>query len=395
MLFDSVEFKLEELDKLYFDNNESKKHLQAKEELFDLIVSRRVKVLDQHGVEYKIFNGEHKDEFLHIESFVMDYSDEALFSNYNSPCKKYMTGNKIPECNMKGYFGAFKEFPCEKCVQVNYGEFMSGGNKFASYRADIACGHQGKHRIWLEIKNTSPCSKGKIEFCKSRGVTLLEIDANDVDGIRDKFNTSIVELKFIKLEEYKYEYNFYEELKNLPNHIGKIIEVDGYTTFDEVINFFNLKSGERGVSDVRNIVKIQNLIKERFAVIKECGDGLIAYFNLDKKRSIIVEKNDYDKYIFIESDYIPSIIRNLENELVLATKEMKDGFLDRVELERDIKAKLPKGYKRSIKFDEWYDKHKLIKIEGRRYSKQLNGLGIKASNRNIIISNDTYSKLNT
>lgn len=223
---------------MYFDTNESRSHFEAKEKLFDLILSRRVRILDQHGKEYEIFKGKFDNEFLHIESFVMDYSSEALFSSLNPPCDKYMSGNnKSPHCSMKGYFGAFKELPCEKCVKRNYGKYMTGGNKFASYRADLAYGYEGKHKIWLEIENTSPCSKNKIDFCKNNDITLLEISSYDVNN----FNKHVGDLIFNKLEEYEYKYSFYDELKKLPEYIEKIIKNNGFSYYTDVFGYFATK----------------------------------------------------------------------------------------------------------------------------------------------------------
>lgn len=275
----------------YFNTNESKTHLAAKEKLFDLIVSKRIKIVDQYNNEYKIFTGEHEDEFLHVESFIMDYVNKAIFSNSDSPCKKYFDDkpNKKPSCSMEGYYGAFKELPCSGCINSNFRRETNHSSNLASYRPDVSFGYEGIHKVWFEIKNSSPCSKNKIEFCKNNGIVLLEISDSVVNGFKDYNGT----LRFHKLEEYVHVPTIYDGLKDINNFIRQYLADSKYVTHQEVSNkFFELSGLNSRNFTTRDLIKLQDKIKEEFVTITIDNKVLKDHFGFKKKTSVIITEEE-------------------------------------------------------------------------------------------------------
>jgi len=288
---------------MYFDTNESKSHLEAKEKLFDLITSKRVKIADQDGNVYDVFSGKHDDEFLHMESFIMNYSSDAIFSNKESPCKKFME-NKNPGCNMEGYFGAFKELPCEKCIVKNFRKYIEGSSKYASYRPDVSFGYEGKHKIWLEIKNESPCSKNKIEFCKSNGIVLLEIDSTDING----FKSHNGKLLFNRLEEYVHTPSIYEDTENILKFIREKLNEEKFIPYEQVVEKFADAPSNSEFVTARNIIKFKERLEKEFNIILIEGSDLKRYFNVKRKQKALISKIEYDK--LIENKYINEITQS-------------------------------------------------------------------------------------
>lgn len=284
---------------MYFDSNESSSHKKAKEKLFDLIISKRVEILDQNGNKYEIFKGVQEKEFLHIESFIMDYINKAIFSNMESPCIKHLRDfNKKGLCDTNGYYGAFKELPCEKCVKINFGKYLSGSSKYASYRPDVSFGYNGLHKVWLEIKNESPCSKNKIEFCKQNDIILLEISDNDVL----KFNDCNGKLIFNKLEEYIHIASIYEDIDEVITYIKAEIKDNKFAFMQEASHKLLKLPFSDGFLQPRNILLLQKRIENEFNIISIDNKELEKYFNINKKSKLIISKEEYDK--LVELNYI-------------------------------------------------------------------------------------------
>jgi len=275
----------------YFNTNESKSHIEAKEKLFDLIVSKRIKVIDQHDNEYEVFTGIHEGEFLHIESFVMDYNSNVIFSNTESPCKKYFDGNKKkkPKCDFNGYYGAFKELPCSTCIHVNFRRETNHSSHLASFRPDVSFGYEGLHKIWFEIKSSNPCSKNKIEFCKNNGIVLLEISDSDVKSFEDYNGT----LKFNKLEEYIHVPTIYDGLKEINKYIKQRLTESKYLLHEEVIDkFFEFAGADSKNIAARDLIKLQDKVKEEFITIAIDNKILRDHFEIKKKVNVIITKEE-------------------------------------------------------------------------------------------------------
>lgn len=271
------------MGKYFNEGNESKSHLKAKEKLFDLITSKRIEIVDQHGNQYEVFTGKYKDEFLHIESFVMDYSPKVIFSNKEAPCKKYFEGTKKkPNCNMSGYFGAFKELPCSRCISCNFKRETNTSSHLASFRPDVAFGFDGLHKVWFEIKNSSPCSEKKIEFCKSNGIVLLEISDSDINNFKEYTGTLI----FNKLKDYVYQTNIYDDLKTIMSLIGKELKDKQYVTVDEIYKEY-IKLPNVDSENTRQLILFYQRIKEKFIMLKLDNKISREHFGLEKKTSII------------------------------------------------------------------------------------------------------------
>lgn len=218
----------------YFNENESYDHMIAKDKLFRLITNKRVKIFDEEGKRYDVFTGERDDEFLHQESFVVDYGDDVLFSSPNSPCKTLP--NFKPMCDQKGYYGAYENLPCKKCMLANVGD-LHKSSRFGSYRPDISFGYGGKHVIWLEVSHTNPCSFNKINFCMNHNITLLEIDSSVIDDFKDFSG----ELVFKKLE--------YEPVKLDEDELG--------ADLDEFIKLKIHEKGYMGATDLKQKLALE------------------------------------------------------------------------------------------------------------------------------------------
>lgn len=278
----------------YFETNESNSHLKAKEKLFDLIVSKRIEIVDQHGNSYEIFKGKDETEFLHIESFVMDYSNQALFSNEKPPCQQHLNDhNKKGLCEAKGYYGAYKELPCERCVSINFRRHIKNSSIYASYRPDVAFGYQGIHKIWLEIKNENPCSINKIEFCKKNDIVLLEISDTDVLKFKD-YNGRLI---FNKLEEYIETPNLYKDIDIVLKHIDKKLKVDLFVDYKEVNNMFIGMPSMDGFFSARNYIKFRNRLEDKFSIISIEGKELKSHFGVRRKTDGIITKAKYNELL--------------------------------------------------------------------------------------------------
>lgn len=147
----------------------------------------------------------------------------------------------------------------------------------------------------------------------------------------------------------------------------------------------------------REMVKARKLLEEKgFLFLEEYGDGLTNHFNINKKNNtIIIKKENYEEYKQIENNYIPNLIKELEHEFVNTLTNMNNGYLPSQEIENLIKSKIPKGYKRSVKFVDWYAKHGYKKVPRINNYKKLSEIGINVDNKHntIVISDDTYEKI--
>ena len=47
----------------------------------------------------------------------------------------------------------------------------------------MAFSHKGEIKIAVEVNNTSPVKKNKIAFCKENGITLLQVNAKDINRV--------------------------------------------------------------------------------------------------------------------------------------------------------------------------------------------------------------------
>lgn len=189
--------------KYFFNNKESKAHKEAKEKLFDLIIQDKVKILDNYNREYYIYVG-FEEEFLHMESFLINYHNEAIYSNYDLPCVKHLNFNKeeyVLLCDLKGHWGVFETLPCKKCIEINY----IGDKNIIGYTPDIAYGYDGKHQIWLEINHKHKCTKQKIDYCRDNNIILLEINSKDVLDFNETKNNNLI---FNNLSNDRYNITF-------------------------------------------------------------------------------------------------------------------------------------------------------------------------------------------
>lgn len=329
---------------MYFDGNESDEHIEAKKKLFSLILAKRVKLVDSNGKSYDIFTGIYEDEFLHMESFMMDYSAKVLFSSRDSPCKKYMSEHgKSPLCNMKGYYGAFEELPCEKCVTDNFRKHLDGSSKFASYRPDISFGYEGIHRIWIEIKYTHGCSNSKITFCQEKGIVLLEASAESVLSLNDYHN----KLTLNKLNNDNVVVSDKYLYGDAAQKIRKFLDERGYITFTalhEIAEGCSDGTHEWRVNK-RKLVYDSNLVE-----LNNYNSGVKDHLKLIKSPKIYIEKSNEDRIRKVGEMYDS----NIEGKVKATVKKMskiinKKGYMLLKDYKESIVDILPPGHKSKLK----------------------------------------------
>jgi hypothetical protein len=207
--------------------NEGKKHLEAKSKLFERIVDDNIIFLDQFQNKLYLSSW----EFAAMESYV--YKDIGIAEPYSSG---YCTGcmpspdsklfnfsqeyyelissddfnGKIPEKDevilefynrrMSRIFNrrfensaefnkniyilvpenditAFNSHPCNLCKYKN--------NIHIRFIFDIGLSHEGAYKTAIEIMNTSPVKKNKLDFCMKNDINLIEINANDILNLND------------------------------------------------------------------------------------------------------------------------------------------------------------------------------------------------------------------
>ncbi|WP_137743282.1 hypothetical protein [Robertmurraya siralis] len=256
---------------MYFDMNESETHLKAKEKLFSLIANKKVRLIDDKRKQIHIYSGAIPTEFLHMESMVVGYGSDALYSNFDSPCKSFIDS---PVCDLKGHFGVIEQLPCQKCILNNVNEEeLRGSSIYASYRPDIAYGINGKHLVWVEIYHKSKSSYSKVYFCRDKGIKLLEVKADDVLNLVED-NDLVVNVLNEKLDEYITD-SLEDKVAKIINSVKKYISNNGmipnkdfYKFIDKYnLNTFDRYYTKRKIIDTLNKYVVHN---EYMKMIKEC-----------------------------------------------------------------------------------------------------------------------------
>lgn len=372
---------------------EGEKHLQAKEKLFQLLMERRVKIKDQHSADYPIFNGKCVDEFLHIESFVMDYNGLSLFSNSNSPCKKYIVD--VPLCDQSGYYGAFRELPCHQCIMNNIDvSLLKGDSEYASYRADISYGYGNKHRVWLEIKDTHGCSEHKIHFCKLHSIDLIEIDAEQIIEL-DGYNHVLVGQKLEPLYKVDVKISKSESFSK----VSSLLDKDGYIISKDLRDIIYLGSYSMTEyhSNVQAIIEDLNLIE-----LKNYNKHLQNHFNLDRMYKLYINSDKYDLiYKEIENDYEYSIKNKYINHISELKKHInKVGWMKLKDYRCKAEEGLPRGYKKLANDCNEYLGEGYVIVLMRDVHDKFMELNIQmeqskySHNGKVILSDKLYSKIN-
>jgi len=74
----------------------------------------------------------------------------------------------------------FKSHPCNFCKYKGVADCI--------FIFDIAFSHKGKIEIAVEVNNTSPVKKNKLAFCIENDITLIQIDAKEVNLATQRIN---------------------------------------------------------------------------------------------------------------------------------------------------------------------------------------------------------------
>lgn len=371
----------------YFNYKESFTHLSAKEKLFELIKSRRVTIKDQFNEEYDIFKGKFNHEFLHLESFVMDYSNRVLFSNYDSPCKELK--NFTPLCKQEGYMGAFEELPCAKCILSNFGDIKKS-SRYASFRPDISFGYDGLHKVWLEIKHTHESTYNKLRFCYENDIILLEIDTNVIEEFND-YNGELVFERLI-YEPVEIDLSKYEKfIESNLNEKGYILSVDLKRKINK--NLFEYTFNKLARYDIYNqLINKYNLIE-----VFDDNRGVMEYFGFKGKKKILIQEKDIPKIERIKEEYnirVNERINNIIDELV--SEINKNGYMLLSDFKSRLSKSAPKGHKSNFNYKEIFKENKLIDVYTEECMEYLIKLGFHYTKikKKVLLPQETYDNLN-
>ncbi|MGG4495648.1 hypothetical protein [Brevibacillus reuszeri] len=126
-----------------------------------------------------------------MENPVADQDKRALLVHPNFPCLSLFKNieEMNPICKFETKVGLIGESPCYKCLVDNYqienkNDLHKVVNNISAI-PDITYGYNNENIMWLEIMNTSPCSKRKIDLCNDMGIKLLEFSTNEIMSYND------------------------------------------------------------------------------------------------------------------------------------------------------------------------------------------------------------------
>lgn len=372
--------------------NESKLHLLAKKRLFELIKNKSFVVTDDRGNHYEIMNGTHADEFLHIESPILLGSNNAVYSSEVSPCKHYFDRYKdiTPDCDLRGYYGAIGTLPCNNCLIGNFGrDIMTSGNRVLSFRPDIAYGYNGIHKVWIEIRNTSPSSYRKKQFCHEHGIILLEIKAESVMGYKESET-----LLFKRLEYGDKDKSCKELLDEIKRKLDSKIKARGFIDPKDIKKWYYEKLLYKQENIDESYVEFLNdnkLVKYR---AKE--KAIRHYLDVSNKTIFIREEDVFNFNDIIETydDYIKEIKESIM--VTLCGQIEVNGLM----LLSDFKSKylqLTPAYNKSVsssEIDEGIHKNGLYHIKNSdELSVKLKTIGINVGKKHLLVNSDVYRKI--
>jgi len=86
----------------------------------------------------------------------------------------------------------YKSHPCNFCKYKGIAECI--------FIFDMAFSHKGEIKIVVEINNTSPVKKNKIDFCKENDITLIQINAKDINRVTLR-DTKIVPCEILNINK--------------------------------------------------------------------------------------------------------------------------------------------------------------------------------------------------
>lgn len=86
----------------------------------------------------------------------------------------------------------YKTHPCNFCKYKGVAECI--------FIFDMAFSHKGEIKIAVEVNNTSPVKKNKIAFCKANDITLLQVNAKDINRVTLR-NTKIVPCEILNINK--------------------------------------------------------------------------------------------------------------------------------------------------------------------------------------------------
>jgi len=103
----------------------------------------------------------------------LEFEENKLYDERFSNIKNDIWNENILHKN--DYSIYYKSHPCNFCKYKGIAECI--------FIFDMAFSHKGEIKIAVEVNNTSPVKKNKIAFCKENGITLLQVNAKDINRV--------------------------------------------------------------------------------------------------------------------------------------------------------------------------------------------------------------------
>ena len=160
----------------------------------------------------KLFSSEKLRDIMSKYNSLYDYlefEDNKLYDERFSSIKKEIWNENI--LHVKEYNTYYKSHPCNFCKYKGIAECI--------FIFDIVFSHKGEIKIAVEVNNTSPVKKNKIAFCKENDITLIQVNAKDVNRVTLR-NIKIVPCEILSINKYSGGMKY---LKDLSEHSTETI----------------------------------------------------------------------------------------------------------------------------------------------------------------------------
>ena len=141
----------------------------------------------------KLFNSEKLREIISKYNSLYDYlefEENKLYNERFSSIKNEIWNDNILHRNEYNIY--YKSHPCNFCKYKGIAECI--------FIFDMAFSHKGEIKIAVEVNNTSPVKKNKIAFCKANDITLLQVNAKDINRVTLR-NIKIVPCEILNINK--------------------------------------------------------------------------------------------------------------------------------------------------------------------------------------------------
>jgi hypothetical protein len=193
-------------------SNEGGLHYYNKGYLMDWIVNKEVVFQDQKG--YRFYINVDYMEFGSMESYV--YKESGVMEPYDSgqccDCIKALTPEEYDELFDMRFSNEIDERnEWNKNIVAkdnNHIYYKTHPCNFCKYKGvvdcilvfDIAFARKGEIKIAIEVNNTSPVKWNKLDFCQKNDITLIQVEAKEINFATQRIN-KIVSCEVLNIGE--------------------------------------------------------------------------------------------------------------------------------------------------------------------------------------------------